>query len=125
MRFTIRRGALRRAMRFRTTFFTRTLPDQVLLGCAYADRGAASDTCIAPPPITAPPQAQAQSFARAIRTDITNFLLFDLLIRPIRNEAVRPLWIATTLNGGMAATQLTLNHSRFRLCQLRFVERQW
>jgi hypothetical protein len=31
---------------------------------------ARSDTCIAPPPISAPPQAQAQSFARAIRTDI-------------------------------------------------------
>jgi hypothetical protein len=29
--------------------------------------------CIAPPPMTAPPQAQAQSLARAIRTDIIVF----------------------------------------------------
>jgi len=37
----------------------------------WATRGLAdSATCTAPPPITAPPQAQAQSFAKAIRTDI-------------------------------------------------------
>ena len=36
----------------------------------YATRAGASAACTAPPPITAPPQAQAQSLARAIRTDI-------------------------------------------------------
>jgi len=37
----------------------------------------ASATCTAPPPITAPPAAQADNFARAIRTDIS-FALFML-----------------------------------------------
>lgn len=35
--------------------------------------GGFSATCTAPPPITAPPQAQAQSFAKAIRTDIAEY----------------------------------------------------
>jgi hypothetical protein len=34
-----------------------------------------SAICIAPPPMRAPPQVQAQSLARAIRTDIFSFSL--------------------------------------------------
>jgi len=42
-----------------------------LLVCTTAGRsGGFSRTCTAPPPITAPPAVQAQSFAMAIRTDI-------------------------------------------------------
>ncbi|PQM27815.1 hypothetical protein CVO77_04435 [Sphingopyxis lindanitolerans] len=37
-----------------------------------------SAICIAPPPMSAPPQVQAQSLARAIRTDIISFSLFPL-----------------------------------------------
>ncbi|WP_168727331.1 hypothetical protein [Sphingomonas aquatica] len=41
-----------------------------------------SVTCTAPPPTTAPPHAQAQSFARAIRTDIaTLFQIFRPIVR--------------------------------------------
>lgn len=36
----------------------------------YTCAGCVSATCIAPPPISAPPQVQAQSFAKAMRTDI-------------------------------------------------------
>ena len=36
--------------------------------------GGFSATCTAPPPMTAPPQVQAQSFARAILTDIISIL---------------------------------------------------
>jgi hypothetical protein len=35
-----------------------------------------SATCTAPPPITAPPQVQAQSFARAILTDMIRTLFW-------------------------------------------------
>jgi hypothetical protein len=37
-----------------------------------------SATCTAPPPITAPPQVQAQSFARAILTDMIRTLFLVL-----------------------------------------------
>jgi len=43
-----------------------------LVGCAYCARGAWA-TCIAPPPMIAPPHAHAQSFASAIFTDIASF----------------------------------------------------
>lgn len=65
MRFTTRRAGARAAIRLRGAFLT-------LWDFTYAVLGWL-DACIAPPPITAPPQAQAQSFARAIRTDITFF----------------------------------------------------
>ena len=43
--------------------------------------GAVSATCTAPPPMIAPPQVQAQSFARAILTDISP---------PVDSSAVTP-----------------------------------
>ena len=54
-----------------------------------------SATCTAPPPMTAPPQAQAQSLAKAIRTDIAfSFSLPALPLRqipfPHRQFAIRP-----------------------------------
>ncbi len=65
----------------RTTLRTRlTLPTGVrcailrALGLCFLTlwtcAGGVSATCIAPPPISAPPQVQAQSFAKAMRTDI-------------------------------------------------------
>jgi hypothetical protein len=42
-----------------------------------------SATCTAPPPIMAPPHAQAQSFAKAIRTDMIVFPVWRLA-GPIR-----------------------------------------
>lgn len=65
MRLTAR-GAGRRAI-------LTTLACLILIGlmwCTSADDGA-SDTCTAPPPRTAPPAAQAASFANAIRTDMS------------------------------------------------------
>lgn len=42
-------------------------------GAEYALRvGCACVACMAPPPMTAPPHAQAQSFVSAIRTDMAN-----------------------------------------------------
>jgi hypothetical protein len=61
---------LRATCRLRTTF----LVQQFCTVCAFA-RGT-SATCIAPVPMIAPPHVQAQSFARAIRTDI-GFSLFS------------------------------------------------
>lgn len=58
---------LRAAWRLRTTFFAG--PAQGEQDWAARAFGT-SVTCIAPLPISAPPQVQAQSFARAIRTDI-------------------------------------------------------
>ncbi|OYU03225.1 MAG: hypothetical protein CFE36_02395 [Sphingomonadaceae bacterium PASS1] len=43
----------------------------------YTCAGGASATCIAPPPINAPPQVQAHNFAKAMRTDI--ILTFSIL----------------------------------------------
>ena len=42
--------------------------------------------CTAPPPITAPPHAHAQSFAKAIRTDI--LFSFSLLAHPLHQVPV-------------------------------------
>jgi hypothetical protein len=56
------------AWRLRTTFFL-----QQFCTCAVAGTSA---ICIAPLPMIAPPQVQAQSLARAIRTDI-GFSLFS------------------------------------------------
>lgn len=39
---------------------------------AYTARFGLSATCTAPPPIRAPPHAQAHNFAKAIRTDISS-----------------------------------------------------
>ena len=64
-RFTLRTGVLRAILRAFTFFFA------TLYTCA----GGASATCIAPPPMSAPPQVQAQSFAKAMRTDIIPDLL--------------------------------------------------
>jgi hypothetical protein len=58
---------LRAAWRLRTTFFLATHGEQDWT-CARAF--GTSVICIAPLPMIAPPQVQAQSFARAIRTDI-------------------------------------------------------
>ena len=65
VRRTTRRGAAtRRTVRRTTRFFT--------IVCCCTTRGLAtrSVTYTPLPPITAPPQAQAQSLARAMRTDI-------------------------------------------------------
>ncbi len=72
VRVTIRRtrltlrGASRRTTRLRAL----TGPLTCLTYCGAAEAGA-SATCTAPPPTSAPPAAQADSFARAIRTDIS------------------------------------------------------
>jgi hypothetical protein len=58
---------LRAAWRLRTTFFLATQGEQDWT-CARAF--GTSVICIAPLPMIAPPQVQAQSLARAIRTDI-------------------------------------------------------
>ncbi|WP_422060615.1 hypothetical protein [Sphingopyxis sp.] len=64
MRFT----GLRAAWRLRTTFLVaQGVQDFAFRTCAAAGTSA---ICIAPLPINAPPQVQAQSLARAIRTDI-------------------------------------------------------
>ena len=63
------------AWRLRTTFFGL----QGAQGFAVWARAAGtSEICIAPPPMIAPPQVQAQSFARAIRTDMVFLSLFPL-----------------------------------------------
>jgi hypothetical protein len=60
-----------------TTFFVATWVWTTRLG-------AVSATYTVPPPITAPPQVQAQSFAKAMRTDMMSH--FPLLARaPRRN----------------------------------------
>lgn len=59
-RFTLRTGALCAISRALCFFLT------TLWTCA----GGVSATCIAPPPINAPPQVQAHNFAKAMRTDI-------------------------------------------------------
>lgn len=57
------------ACRLRTTFFVvQGVQDFAFRTCAAAGTSA---ICIAPLPISAPPQVQAQSLARAIRTDIS------------------------------------------------------
>jgi hypothetical protein len=43
----------------------------VLCATTLGRGGGFSETWTAPPPMTAPPQVQAQSFAKAILTDIT------------------------------------------------------
>ncbi len=58
-------------------------------------RTGVDDTCTAPPPISAPPQVQAHSFARAIRTDIDTTLVpgaaspDQLYVRPMGCQTVR------------------------------------
>ena len=72
MRFVVttrrtRLTGLRAAWRLRTTF----LPAQGVQDFTVCARAAGTSAiCIAPPPMIAPPQEQAQSLARAIRTDI-------------------------------------------------------
>lgn len=58
------------------TLATRARTTRFLYVLAYAGRafGAPSATLTAPPPIMAPPHAQAQSLAMAIRTDIASTL---------------------------------------------------
>jgi hypothetical protein len=63
----IRLTGLRAAWRLRTTFLP-TQGEQDLT--VWARALGTSVICIAPVPISAPPQVQAQSLARAIRTDI-------------------------------------------------------
>jgi hypothetical protein len=53
----------------RRTSFVGALAE-ALLAFVRAGRGADSATWTAPPPMIAPPQAHAHSFAKAIRTDI-------------------------------------------------------
>lgn len=64
-RLILRVGACRAIFRA-FCFFLATL-------CTCA--GGESATCMAPPPINAPPQVQAHNFAKAIRTDIFSTLL--------------------------------------------------
>jgi hypothetical protein len=67
--------------RWRTTDFT--------FAClTIAGRsGAVSATWTAPPPMTAPPQVQAQSFAKAILTDISR-TLFQVAVTPNQWESL-------------------------------------
>ncbi|UKK84369.1 hypothetical protein L7H23_17640 [Sphingopyxis sp. BSN-002] len=66
------------AWRLRTTF----LVPQGLQDCTVDARAfGTSAICIAPLPISAPPQVQAQSLARAILTDICFLSLFPLQMR--------------------------------------------
>lgn len=80
MRLTMRLAGARWAMRLALALCTLATWG---LGCALV-------ACIAPPPMTAPPQAQAQSFARAILTDIGIFPLARLSRpRPIRRAILQ------------------------------------
>ncbi|BCI69455.1 hypothetical protein SPKIRA_02850 [Sphingomonas paucimobilis] len=65
---TVRRVTTRRTGLAGTRRWTIFRPGLVCL--TTAGRLGLSTMCTAPPPITAPPAAQAVSFARAIRTDI-------------------------------------------------------
>ena len=65
---TIRRRGAREATSVRLTIRLATLCFTVF--CLTTAARGRSATCTAPPPITAPPHAQAQSFAKAIRTDM-------------------------------------------------------
>lgn len=100
MRFTTRRAGARAAMRLRGAFLTLWVLTYAVFGWLVA--------CIAPPPMTAPPQAQAQSFASAIRTDIT------LIPYPIEEMRLpprplhRPVTHSDCISLEIPATRLTL-----------------
>jgi hypothetical protein len=61
------RRTTRRTVRWEAAAATRVLPLWITAGRS----GGFSRTCTAPPPMMAPPAAQAHNFANAIRTDIT------------------------------------------------------
>lgn len=93
--FTIRRTrlTLRTGAPLRITRARGVLTDLVMRTCSTG----ASLTCTAPPPMIAPPQVQAHSFAKAILTDIS----LCLSILPGRNDDVFP---------GPSAPEFTSHH---------------
>jgi hypothetical protein len=72
--------------------------------------GGVSATCIAPPPISAPPQVQAQSFARAMRTDIfpTFFSLGTIGAADLRTGSLCLLMCQETQKMALSSNTLTL-----------------
>jgi hypothetical protein len=99
-RFTLRTGVCRAILRALTFFFA------TLWTCA----GGVSATCIAPPPISAPPQVHAQSFARAMRTDIfpTFFSLGANGPAALRTGSPRLLMCPETQIKALSSNRLTL-----------------
>lgn len=83
VRRTTRLGAVRATVRRTTRFLVTTF----FATCARG-LGLLSTTCTAPPPTSAPPQAHAQSFAKAMRTDMI-VPLFPLLARDARRHVQR------------------------------------
>lgn len=79
-------GAALRTMRFLTCRGATAFLPLTLLICTTAGRGVAA-TCTAPPPMMAPPQAAAQSFARAILTDI----IFSFTLGELPDAKMHPL----------------------------------
>ena len=106
-RLTLRTG-VRCAILRAFTFFFATL---------YTCAGGVSATCIAPPPISAPPQVHAQSFAKAIRTDIfsTFFSLGAKGLVPMRTDSLCLLMCRETQNKSLSSIALTLFGSRRRV----------
>lgn len=97
----------RRTFAARRTATWRTIR-LVFLTCAT--RGLAdSATCTAPPPITAPPQAQAHSFAKAIRTDITLPFCRPAHLPGMPRHYGQGAAIPTVQNKGLSSIILTIN----------------
>jgi hypothetical protein len=71
----ISRRAIRRLDVLRRTTPVSTAADLTFAWVTIAGRGGGlAESWTAPPPMIAPPQVQAQSFAKAILTDITSIL---------------------------------------------------
>jgi hypothetical protein len=99
-RLTLRTG-VRCAILRTLCFFLTTL---------YTCAGGVSATCIAPPPISAPPQVHAQSFARAMRTDIIS-TFFSLGAKgpvPMRTDSPCLLICPETQMWSLSSNTLTL-----------------
>jgi hypothetical protein len=93
---------------------------------AWGRAGAPSATWTALPPMMAPPHVQAQSFARAILTDITASLFQTVRVekmgRDPSSSPVRPSKQMQTI--GLSASALTIlspENARIRACYGAFV----
>ncbi len=103
-RFILRTGLWYAILRTLCVFFA------TLWTCA----GGVSATCIAPPPISAPPQVQAHNFAKAMRTDIipTFFSLGTNGAVAVRTESPCLLMCQETQNIARSSNTLTLFERR-------------
>ncbi|VWX59628.1 hypothetical protein [Sphingorhabdus sp. 109] len=83
VRFILRAGSPFLIARARSGFFF-----DIFL--TYGAAGA-SETCTAPPPISAPPQVQAHNFAKAIRTDIIYLSSASDIIKQQASRSLAPV----------------------------------